>query len=99
MVIAGVSMSNPFMPSMFYAHMNAAESPVKHIRFRTLGDNMFMIWCFCLAYWKKVTEGGTRLFQNDGMIIKPYDGLLAPKLVGRNHIMILGQNSQALGRV
>lgn len=40
MVIAGVQMSNPFTPSMLYAHMNAAQSPVKDIRFRTLGDNI-----------------------------------------------------------
>ena len=69
-----------------------AQSPVKEIGFRTLEDNMSMIWSFCLVYWKKVTKGGPSLFQSDGMIIEPYDGLSAPKLIGRNHITILDPN-------
>jgi hypothetical protein len=84
MAIARVHTSNYFSPQTFEQHMRVAWSPAKEVEFTALEENLFTIQCFCLGDWLKVEKGVPWLFQQNVVIIEPYDGLVPAESMDLN---------------
>jgi hypothetical protein len=62
MALLKVHTANQFSPMKFEQHMRNAWSPARQVEFNHLEGNIFMVQCFCLGDWLKITEGGPWLF-------------------------------------
>ena len=79
--LAMVKTSKPFSHTAFIGNMKYAWSLAKEVKFKALGDNLFVLQFFCKGDWMKVMEEGPWIFRGNAVLIEEYDGVTRPSAI------------------
>jgi hypothetical protein len=54
--------------------MQVTWAPAQEVSFRDVAENRFLVQANCLGNWKKITEQGSWIFREQGMLVEKFDG-------------------------
>jgi hypothetical protein len=54
--------------------MQFTWAPAQEVSFRDVAENRFLVQANCLGNWKKITEQGSWIFREQGMLVEKFDG-------------------------
>jgi hypothetical protein len=74
LALARVKTERGFSQAAFYGEMRAAWNLAQEVRFRAIGQNLFVVQVQCLGDWERIMERGPWIFRNQAVILEPYDG-------------------------
>ncbi|KAK1627889.1 hypothetical protein QYE76_002204 [Lolium multiflorum] len=74
LALARVKTERGFSQAVFYGEMRAAWNLAQEVRFRAIGQNLFVVQVQCLGDWERIMERGPWIFQNQAVLLEPYDG-------------------------
>jgi hypothetical protein len=88
LAIARVHTETEYSQFWFYKNMRAAWDLAQDVKFRAVGDNLYILQFACLGDWEKVMEGGPWAFRNKCVIIEEYDGFTKPSTIELERIKV-----------
>jgi hypothetical protein len=69
LAVARVVCRKKFSHAAFLHQMQIAWNPAREVTMRAVGDNLFVIQCFCLGDWEKVMLSGPWLFRDWSIVL------------------------------
>ena len=81
MAVARVHTLKSFSDVSFREKMESAWGLAREFSFRAVAENLYVLQMFCLGDWLRVTEEGSWLFRQQGVMIEPFDGAVQPETV------------------
>ncbi|KAE8805573.1 hypothetical protein D1007_18239 [Hordeum vulgare] len=75
LALARVHSEENFSHEAFFKDMRAAWNSAQQVRFRRVGENLFVVQAFYLGVLERTMERGPCLSRNMAVLLIPYDGL------------------------
>lgn len=88
MAIGSVYSSKSFSHAALFSQMRYAWSLAKEVRFKALGENLFVLQFFCKGDWTKVMEEGPWIFRGNAFLVAEYDGVTRPSAIKFEHMSV-----------
>lgn len=81
LALARVHTDKIFSQAAFYRDMRAAWNPARHVQFRSVGPNLFVVQASCLGDYERMMDQGPWLFRNWAVLMCSFDGFTKAKYV------------------
>ncbi|KAF7000593.1 hypothetical protein CFC21_016463 [Triticum aestivum] len=86
--LAKVHTTKNFSQAAFFRDMRAAWNTTQPVRFRPIGQKLFVVQASCLGDWACMMFQGLWLFRNLAVLLAPYDGFMNSDEVLKIHMTI-----------